>query len=77
MRDRLVKAIESGTEEDLEEALKNFEFYRVPDQGEVHKARQKLKYFETKRGLSKDTNAKKNNVIITGTITATIFLLAF
>lgn len=51
MRERLVKAIESGTEEDLEEALKNFQFYRVPDQGEVHKARQKLKYFETKRGL--------------------------
>lgn len=50
MREKLLSAVQNGTEEELKEALKNFKFYRVPDQGEVQKANQRLEYFETKRG---------------------------
>lgn len=50
MREKLLSAVQNGTEEELNEALKNFKFYRVPDQGEVQKANQRLEYFETKRG---------------------------
>lgn len=54
MRERLLKATENGTERDVDEALQNFIFHRVPDQGEVPKAKLKLKSFEAKRGLLLD-----------------------
>eukprot|EP00105_Crassostrea_gigas_P017907 XP_011435857.1 PREDICTED: uncharacterized protein LOC105334194 [Crassostrea gigas] len=51
MREKLLSAVQNGTEEELKEALENFKFYRVPDLGEVQKANQRLEYFETKREL--------------------------
>ncbi|XP_061173719.1 uncharacterized protein LOC133182887 [Saccostrea echinata] len=57
MRERLSKATENGTEQEVEEALKNFEFYRVPDQGEIQKAKRKLKYFESRRGSVTDNSS--------------------
>jgi hypothetical protein len=51
MRERLQKATEHGTEQEVDEALQNFLFHRVPDQGEVQRAKRKLKSFEARRGL--------------------------
>ena len=50
LRERLETAIESGTKHTLKEALDDFILHNVPDRGEVKKAKDKLGFFDDRKG---------------------------